>query len=221
MFILIFLFLVQKDAMIILDPYASHSLKVLCAILFNMIPTPSLCDPSSSFPQQIKSSPERNRFCPDCLQWVLLIPTICRQYRCISLMTCAVFFSLIHDPNVPRANLETPGRWWRDLLSSVLSGSAVEIYVFFTRNNSIISQDMRVVSAYPCFCNRCGFTGGVVSPCFQPSTGRSGCLCFRRHYLHQRLVTLYDTLASRLPYSSNCQGLHNRPLGCTCLKFVV
>ena len=41
------------------------------------------------------------------------------------------FSGLIHGPNVPRANPERPGRWWWDLLSSVLLASAAELHAFF------------------------------------------------------------------------------------------
>ena len=89
MFMLIFSFLMEKDAMIILGSCASHPLKAVSATLSNMIPTPSPCGPSSSFPEKSKVARLR-RFCPGCLLWFSLIPCICRRYRCISLTPCAV-----------------------------------------------------------------------------------------------------------------------------------
>ena len=66
-------------------------------------------------------------------------------------------------------------------------------------------------STCPRVCNRFGFMGGVVSPWTQPPTWQTGWLCFRSHHGNCHLVALYNTLASRQPYSSNHQGLHSKP----------
>ena len=54
-------------------------------------------------PSTLWVPPQLTRFCADCLQWVSLILSIYRQYRCISLMTCAGFpvsyiVLMFHEP---------------------------------------------------------------------------------------------------------------------------
>ena len=98
-----FLFLVEKEALMILGPWFSQPLKVFLAVLEIKSPTPSLCGPSSLWPEKINNSPVARCCCPDWFKWVSLMPKIWSLFLCISASTWALFPTsymvlTFHDP---------------------------------------------------------------------------------------------------------------------------
>ena len=92
MFIFIFLFFVLKQAVMIVDPLASHPISAFCASFLNERPTPSECGASSSScPEYNINSPVANRSCPDWVHQVSQSPSTARLNLRISAVTCAVF----------------------------------------------------------------------------------------------------------------------------------
>ena len=157
---LIPLLLDEKDANRSLDPCASQPLNVRWTLLLRIIATPSSWIPSS-FPENKTSSPDRSFFCPDCIQWVSLTPSMSSLYRCISLVAWTHFSCLIQGADVPRRNSERPGWWWRCPVRKVLSAFPSGHHKLWrTVRISILTQGRKKrLTICSCFCNRAFFTG--------------------------------------------------------------
>ena len=78
MFIFIFLFFVLKQAVMILDPLASHPISAFCASFLNKRATPSKCGASSSSCPEYINSPVVNRSWPDWVHRVAQSPSTVR-----------------------------------------------------------------------------------------------------------------------------------------------
>ena len=114
MFIFIFLFFVLKQAVMILDPLASHAISAFCASFLNKRPTPSECgSSSSSCPEYNINSPVVNHSCPDWVHRVSQSPSTARLNLRISAVTWGPgqFPRFVHCSHVPSADVQSfPGR---------------------------------------------------------------------------------------------------------------